>query len=55
MNEQYINEQDNETLYIEQKLSNIKLDPENDGVSVVEPPQTQQEQQKQQREVVGAV
>jgi len=53
MNEQY--EEENETYILEQKLSNIKLDSENDGVSVVEPPQTQQKQQKQQREVVGAV
>jgi len=49
---EYIDE-DDETYYIEQKLANITIDSEKDGVGVVEPQQTQQEQQ--QREVVGAV
>uniref|UniRef100_A0A1D1YBD0 RNA-directed RNA polymerase L n=1 Tax=Anthurium amnicola TaxID=1678845 RepID=A0A1D1YBD0_9ARAE len=52
INDQYTNEEESETQFIEQKFSNIKLESENDGVNVIEPPQTQEAQRKQQREVV---
>jgi hypothetical protein len=52
VNNQYPNEEDAEAQFIEQKLANIKLESENDGVNVIEPPQTQDAQRKQQREVV---
>ncbi|EXX77126.1 uncharacterized protein OCT59_014912 [Rhizophagus irregularis] len=45
-NDQYIN--DSETYNIQQKLANINLESENDGVNVIEPPQTQEAQRKQQ-------
>lgn len=45
VNDQYINE---ETYNIQQKLANISLESENDGVNVIEPPQTQEAQRKQQ-------
>jgi len=48
------NEYAEDEIDIEQRLANIALDSEKDGVSVVEPQQTQ-EQRKQQREVLGAV
>jgi len=49
INDQYINEEGNETHFLEQKFANITLESENDGVK---PPQTQEAQRKQQREVV---
>jgi hypothetical protein len=48
-NGQYINDQYiNDEAILEQKFANIKLESENDGVNVIEPPQTQEAQRKQQ-------
>jgi len=43
INDQYINDND-----LQQKFANITLESENDGVNVIEPPQTQEAQRKQQ-------
>jgi hypothetical protein len=46
INNQYINDHEEDTIH--EKFANIKLESENDGVNVIEPPQTQEAQRKQQ-------
>ncbi|RIA85396.1 hypothetical protein C1645_879349 [Glomus cerebriforme] len=45
-------EEESDVYSIEEKLGNMSLVSENEGVNVVEPPQTQEAQRKQQREVI---